>query len=103
MNMRYYTVGGDYKKKFRKLDNARKYAIEDGRKSKYYGRTNVTRTIMNEKNEFVGEVNVGDDRRPYPYWTTHYYKFNEYTGREMKMDRRWLLNKDGSLGKKVMG
>ena len=101
--MTYYIVGDDSSRKFKKIDNARKYAIEMGRKNRYYGKGNVTVPIDNEKHEFVGEVSVGEPRRPYPFWTIHYYKFNEHTGREMKMDRRWLLNKDGSLGKKVMG
>ena len=100
--MRYYMVADD-KRKFKKLDNARKRAIEIGRNNKYYSKANVSVPIWNEKNESVGEVYVGDSRMPYPEWVTHYWKFSEHTGRTMMMNKRWILNKDGSLGKKVMG
>ena len=94
--MSYYV--SNYSKEFKTIGSARKYALEKANKDIAKGKMVLSVPITNGNNRFVGNV--------WPIsmtWETHYYRINENTGRRVQMERRWILKRDGTLGKKVMG
>ena len=98
--VRYYTVGYDHSKRFKKIDSARKYAIKTVRENEYYEKANVSTPITDDKNRHIGDVYVQEwINGPRAIWVTHYYKFNENRGINVLMSRRRELNLNGTLRK----
>jgi len=95
-----YKVGNE-RRRFRKLDTARRYAIRMVMKNPYYGKANVSAPITDDKNRFVGDVYVDGWKEPRPRWVTHYWKINESTGKRVMLSKTWLLNMKGELKERI--
>lgn len=96
--MTYYHVSNIYERKFKKLDNARKYAIEVCKSNPYSNRANVSAPVSDDKNRHVGDV--VPTYRGYEWRVTHWV-YSPNASKNVRLYDVWVLNKDGSLGKKI--
>ncbi len=95
--MRYY-VANDYKKPYNSLVKARAMAI----KQQSYGVVSIP--INDENNISVGRVYFGYYTATSSSfeWRTTYRKFNPNLNEYRRLEKRWVLHKDGTLGKRII-
>lgn len=84
-------------KYFKKLDNARKYALEKMKEHnrKKTGTTVLSTPINTDKNQYVGRVKYDG------IWETNYKLFNPNTGKTVLLTKEWEIKPKGMLGKRI--
>lgn len=88
--MKYY-IGNGYKRTYRTLNEARAAAM----RMKDSFRSSVQ--VLNDKNEHVGTVVFGYCNE----WRTTYRVFSKYLNEYRRLDKRWELHENGTLGKRL--
>lgn len=92
--MKYY-ISNNYNRSYKTIIAARKAIMN---MYKGFQLRAVSIPVINEKNEHVGYVN---EPHHYPEWRVPYWKFNPNLGREVRMEKRWVLKADGTLGERL--
>lgn len=97
-NMKYYYVSNIYERKFKKLDNARKFAIEVCKSNPYFNKAPASAPVQDDKNRFVGDVAAA--HRGFE-WRTTIKVFSPHLNTFRWKEKRWVLREDGTIGKRL--